>query len=280
MSRPPFTLFAQHYFSALLHDFGTVYLNEPVPRDPKLRVFKLPSRTNWGTTVLDALTAGNDRAMISPEVIGEAELVDVLFEPDDQKQKESLGLLGELLFAPCIIESLRWLPTTRELRTCMAHWLQWKVEADGSMIPVDDTSSNASETSAGMNRDRDEDDDELVDKILLIIVPSITEKQLKGWGAKASARMIPGIYDSPPAFCTTIVATSELPQNSSTLWLRLLGRGRTQRSAIQELMHLEADYPLRSVALQQLQQWYQLLSQGQRGKEIAPLMQLLSQIEI
>lgn len=271
MSRPPFTLFAQHYFSALLHDFGVVYLNEPVPRNPKLRVFKLPSRTNWGTEVLGALTEGNDRIMISPEVIGEAELVDVLFEPDDQKSRESLGLLGELLSVPCIIESLRWLPTTEELRTCMGHWLQWRVEADGGMIPVDETPSD---------RDVTNDDEDIDDKISLIIVPSITAKQLEGWGATPSPRRIPGVYQSPPAFCTTIIATSELPQIPSTLWLRLLSRGKTQRSAIWELIQLETDHPLRAVALQQFQQWYRLMSQGHRVKESAPLMQLLSQIEI
>jgi hypothetical protein len=271
MSRPPFTLFAQHYFSALLHDFGTVYLNEPVPRNPDLRVFKLPSRTDWGTEMLSALTEGNDRVMISPEVIGEAELVDVLFEPDDQKTREWLGLLGELLSVPCIIESFRWLPTTRALRTCMGHWLQWKVEASGGMIPVDGTPREYNAVN---------DDEDIDDKILLIIVPSMTARQLQAWGAKPSPRKIPGVYESPPAFCTTIVVTGELPQTLSTLWLRLLSRGNTQRSAIRELIQLEANHPLRAVALRQLQQWYQLIAQGQMGKETAALTQLLSQIEI
>jgi hypothetical protein len=271
MSRSPFTLFAQHYFSALLHDFGTVYLNEPVPRNPDLRVFKFPSRTNWGTETLSALTEGNDRVMISPEVIGEAELVDVLFEPDDQKSRELLGLLGELLSVPCIIESFRWLPTTEDLRTCMGHWLQWKVEASGGMIPIDETSHR---------HDLINGDEDIDDKILLIIVPSVTAKQLQDWGAKPSPRKIPGVYESAPAFCTTLVVTGELPQTLSTLWLRLLSRGSAQRSAIRELMQLEVNHPLRAVALQQLQQWYQSIVQGQMGKETAPLMQLLSQIAI
>lgn len=269
MSRPPFALFAQHYFSSLLHNFGIVYLNEPVPCDPKLRVFKLPLQTNWGTEVLGASTVGNDRIMISPEVIGEAELVDVVFEPDYQKSRESLGLLGELISVPCIIEPLRWLQTTEELRACMGHWLQWSVEASGGMIPVDEASSDRNLTN---------DDEDIDDKTLLIIAPSIIAKQLGGWGA-TPRRGISGGYQSPPAFCTTIIATSELPQIPSTLWLRLLSRGETQRSTIRELMQLES-HSLQAVALQQLQRWYQLLSQGKMGKESAPLMQLLSQIEI
>jgi hypothetical protein len=44
-------------------------------------------------------------------------------------------------------------------------------------------------------------------------------------------------------------------------------------------MSLEAHYPLRALALRQLQQWYQLLVNQQMGKEGKPLMQLLQQVE-
>ncbi|MEO1433841.1 MAG: hypothetical protein AAFV71_33240 [Cyanobacteria bacterium J06633_8] len=87
MSHPAFSIFAQQYFSVLLNDFGTVYLNEPIPRDANLRVFKLPSRFNLGTEYLKEITSGNNQVMISPEVIGEAELVDILFEPHLEKSR-------------------------------------------------------------------------------------------------------------------------------------------------------------------------------------------------
>jgi hypothetical protein len=280
MSRSAFSLFAQHYFSALLSNFGTVYLNEPVPRDPSLRVYKIPSRSNWGTEVLGAITAGNPQIMISPEVIAEAELVDVLFEPNEQQSRDSLGLLGELLFVPCIIEPLRWMPTTWEMRTCLRHWLQWKTESDRSIIPAHETPVYEEEEEVEYNdADDEEDEPEPIDKTLLIIVPSIVSKQLEEWGANPSQRNIPGIYDFPRSFCTTVVVINELPQDSSTLWLRLLGRGQIQRTAIQELMSLEANYPLRAPALQQLRQWHQLLINQQMGQESKPLMQLLQQVE-
>jgi hypothetical protein len=287
MSRSSFTIFAQQYFSALLSDFGVVYLDEPVPRDPKLRIYKLPSRRNWGTEILGALTAGNNRVRISPEVIGEAELVDVLFEPDHQKSRAVLGVLGELLFAPCIIETLQCLPTDDELRTCLGHWLQWKVESSGSLIPIDETPVEYDEDEDEYVEDEDDEDEnedeyekEIVDKLLLIIVPSITAEQSVTWGITPSSGNIPGLYTLPPAYCTTLIATSELPQTASTLWLRLLGRGAIQHSAIQDLIRLEDDYPLRAATLQQLQQWYQQMSQGQMEKESNTLMQLLSQIKI
>ncbi|MCU0552556.1 MAG: hypothetical protein MUC48_24755 [Leptolyngbya sp. Prado105] len=269
MTRTSFNLFAQRYFSTLLSEFGTVYLNEPVPRDPKLRVYKLPSRNNVGTQILGAVTQRNDRIMISPEVIGEAELVDVLFEPDEQKARTELGLLGELLSVPCIIETLRWLPTVREVRTCMRHWLSWKVGATGGMIPVDQDA---------VDREIEEEED-IDDKLLLIVLPSTTPTLLETWGASPDSRNVPGVYQLAPAFCTMIVVVSELPQDTSTLWLRLLGRGRTQRLAIQELMRLELRHPIREAVLHQFKQWYELMIQGQMGKESKLCLQVLSQIE-
>jgi hypothetical protein len=280
MSRPNFTIFAQHYISVLLSDFGDIYLNEPIPRNPNLRVFKHPSRFNWGTEYLAAITAGNNRIMVSPEVIGEAELVDILFEPNTEKSRASLGLLGTLVSVPCIIETLRWTPNEWDLRTCMLHWLTWKSEADGSIIPVN-------ESSIATNGQNDECFDE-VDKTLLIITPSITPQMLQGLTARASAISgderqgciaIPGVYELPSAFCTTIVATSELPQDISTLWLRILGRGSTQRQAILELFALDENYPHRTVVLNQLRQWYRFLSSGKLGKESARLMTLLAMID-
>jgi len=271
MFRPAFAIFAQQYLKAILSDYGNVYLNEPIPRDPKLRIFKHPSRSDWGTEYLRSITALNPQIMVSPEVVAEAELVDVLFEPNVEQSRTSLGLLGELVSAPCLIEILRWAPNTWELQTCMRHWLTWTVEADGSILPVDENPVPTDE----QENDQLEDDD----KILLIIVPSIAPQHLKGFGARASVINIPGVYELPPAFCTTIVVTSELKKDASTLWLRVLGRGQTQRSAIMELIALDVDHPHRAVVRQQLQQWYRLLSQGQRFKECNRLMQTLAIVD-
>jgi hypothetical protein len=283
MGRPAFAHFAQQYFAALLNDFGTVYQNEPIPRDPNLRVYKYPSRSNFGTALLGELTAGDDRVMISPEVVGEANLVDVLFEPDLDKPRTSLGLLGELLFAPAIIETLRWTPDDWAHCTCMSHWLSWKNEADGGIIPIDATPVYEEEEDDDYDYDNpseeeDEYEPEPVDKILLMLMPAITPERLEYCGFWPSAHNIPGVYSSAPAFCTTIVATNQLPQDKSTLWLRLLGRGPTQRAAIAELLKLDASHPHHNTAIAQLQQWRQLLSNGQMGKESKRLMAVLSQI--
>ncbi|MDF5722812.1 MAG: hypothetical protein PUP91_20515 [Rhizonema sp. PD37] len=267
MQRPAFAIFAQQYLKALLSDYGNVYLNEPIPRDPKLRIYKHPSRSNWGTEYLSALTAQLAHVMIASEVIGEAELVDVLFEPKVEKSRTSLGLLGELVGSPCIIEILRHAPNEWDLRTCIRHWLAWNAEAAGSIIPCDENSVHTDE--------QENDQLEDVDKMLLIITPSITPQHLQGFGAKASVINIPGVYSFPPAWCTTIIVTSELNLDASTLWLRILGRGRTQRAAIMELLALDVEHPHRTAVGQQLRQWHRLLLLGQMGKECKRLMQTL-----
>jgi len=269
MSRPAFSIFAQQYLLALLNGFGTVYLNEPIPRDANLRIFKLPSRFNWGTEYLKEITHGDNRVMISPEVIGEAELLDILFEPNSQKSRTSLGLLGEFLSVPCIIEILRWAPNVWELEDCLRHWLTWKSEASKSIMSANETSVGTPEARSDVRQE--------VDKTLLIIVPSIASQHLQGFAARPCMN-ISGIYELAPAFCTTIIVTSELPQNASTLWLRLLGRGPTQRAAIMEFNALDNNHPHCAVVRRQLREWYQLLSNSQMFKESKLLMQTLASI--
>ena len=268
MSRPSFMIFAQNYLSALLSNYGNVFLNELIPRNPKLRVYKHPSRFGWERTYIETLFTNNPNILVSPEVVAEAKIVDVLFEPDINKSRISLGLLGELTSTPCIIQPLRWTPNTQEVRNCINHFLTWTSETNGGIIPVNETL-----------KDTDQEESEEEDnKSQLIIVPSIFPRHFEGFGVKPSAMNIPGVYNLPPIFCTTIVVTNELPVDVSTLWLRILGRGKTQRQAIMELFNLGIDDPLYTLARQQLQQWYQFLLQGDMGKESKLLMQTLASL--
>ena len=51
------------------------------------------------------------------------------------------------------------------------------------------------------------------------------------------------------------MAIHQLPRTEETLWLRILGKGTTQRQAIEELMALPREQPLRSNALDLLASW-------------------------
>jgi hypothetical protein len=187
------------------------------------------------------------------------------------------------VFAPAIIETLRWTPDDWTYHTCLSHWLSWKCEAHGGIIPIDTTPVYEEEEDDddydydNPPEEEEEYEPEPVDKILLILMPAITPEYLEYCGFKPSAHNIPGVYSSAPAFCTTIVATNQLPQDESTLLLRLLGRGPTQRAAIAELLKRDANHPHCNTAIAQLHQWHQLLSTGQMGRESQRLMKLLAE---
>lgn len=64
---------------------------------------------------------------------------------------------------------------------------------------------------------------------------------LKKAGGRRAANWPRGVYALPPILATSIVVLNELPEDRSTLFLRLLGRGRTQRRALAELEGLSED---------------------------------------
>jgi Domain of unknown function (DUF4351) len=59
----------------------------------------------------------------------------------------------------------------------------------------------------------------------------------------------------PPGFHTAIVSINQLPETSDTLWLRVLGRGHTQRRAVQEVVALPPTHPRRGQILRLLASW-------------------------
>jgi hypothetical protein len=61
--------------------------------------------------------------------------------------------------------------------------------------------------------------------------------------------------ESSPSICTTfsftaIVAINQLPITPDTLWLRVLGKGGTQRQAVEELANLPESHPFRDSLLE------------------------------
>jgi hypothetical protein len=58
-----------------------------------------------------------------------------------------------------------------------------------------------------------------------------------------------GVYFFQKCFRAAIVAVNELPVTEETLWLRILGRGETQRTAIDELLALPESNQLRQNTL-------------------------------
>ncbi|MFW5666840.1 MAG: hypothetical protein ACOC2Z_15085 [Coleofasciculus sp.] len=64
-----------------------------------------------------------------------------------------------------------------------------------------------------------------------------------------------GVYFLPEFQRTALVAINQLPLNQDTLWLRVLGKRRTQQQAIDELVGLPQENPRRRNILEILANW-------------------------
>ena len=74
-----------------------------------------------------------------------------------------------------------------------------------------------------------------------------------------------------------MVAINQLPVTSDTLWLRVLGKGGTQRQAVEELANLPESHPFRDSLLKILASWRKTLElKDNRSEEERELIMNLS----
>ena len=76
---------------------------------------------------------------------------------------------------------------------------------------------------------------------LWILTPTCSERILEGFGAKTKEGWEKGVYFLPKYQKAAIVAINQLSVTEDTLWLRVLGKGRTQTAAISEVVELSKD---------------------------------------
>lgn len=88
---------------------------------------------------------------------------------------------------------------------------------------------------------------------LWILTPTASDTLLQSFSARLeTSDWGEGIYLLADALRSAFVVIHRLPRTPSTLWLRLLGRGRVQQQAIDELEALPPENLLRSRALELL----------------------------
>jgi hypothetical protein len=166
----------------------------------------------------------------SLEVAGEPQFVDVYFVPSAQSAviPTDLGILGRMVQTPCLIEPFRNQPTSVEVRSCLLKLFQ--VHGDYHR-----RAKRSSESLPEANLPQ-----------LWILASSASEALLYKFGAISEET---GVYFLPKALRTVIISINQLPCNESTLWLRLLGKGRTQEQAIAEVIAFDVGDPRRSSIL-------------------------------
>ncbi len=176
---------------------------------------------------------------ISKEIPGEARLVDIWFIPSNQPNADSsdLGILARIAENPCLLEPFRKQPTPLEIHSCLAKLYHLEAE---------------------IIRDAKRDEDTISDSELprlWIITTSCTDKLLNDFPATQEEGWPEGIYFVGKILQTRIIAVDRLPQTPETLCLRILGKGLTQKQAIDEVIALSKEDSKRSKILKLISTW-------------------------
>jgi Domain of unknown function (DUF4351) len=197
----------------------------------------------------------------SHEVSGETQLVDVYFVPNPQPTviTPTLSILDRIIQTPCLLEPFRKQPTPNEIRSCLLKLFQ--VHGD-------------------YHRQARREEDSFPETqlpYLWILASSASTALLEHFGASTHSDWGKGIYFLPPGLRSAIISINRLPVNPDTLWLRLLGRGKTQQQAINEVIAFDDRDPRRSSILKLLANWKISIEITGQVSEEQELMMALSQ---
>jgi hypothetical protein len=168
-------------------------------------------------------------------ILGEERAIDVFFAPhlDSQPDPAELGVLASIAQKPALLEPFRSGLADADIETCLMKLF---------MVNAQLRNKN---TNIPSN----------IPPQLWIIAAEVSDRILTDFGGIIEPEMGEGFYKLTKGLKTTIIAVEELPTTPETLWLRLMGKGRTQDDAIADLLMLpEADVK-RSNALNLLVSW-------------------------
>ncbi len=192
----------------------------------------------FSKSYLEELLQPLGTVQIAREVAGEVREIDVWFSPNEsvnQLEVSRLGLLGRFTATPAILEPFRNAATPTEICSCLLKLLEIRGEYERN---AKRDKKKITESSLPM---------------LWILSPTASQSILEGFAAVSNEdNWENGIYFLPRYLRTAIVAIHQLPKTKDTLWLRILGKGRVQNSAIDQLEALPEDEPLRTRALELL----------------------------
>ena len=156
----------------------------------------------------------------SKDVKSEVQEIDVLFVPTTTSTNSELGLLGKMAVTSCLFEPYRNAPNEVEIRTCLLKLYS----VQGDLL------------REAKREKRSISEQEL--PLLWILTPTCSERILAGFGAQTKEKWETGVYFLPKYQKTAIVAINQLPITEDTLWLRVMGRGKTQTEAITQVVKL------------------------------------------
>jgi hypothetical protein len=176
----------------------------------------------------------------SKKVKSEVQEIDVWFEPFSSPPPTELplGLLGKMAATSCLFEPFRNPPTEVEIRSCLS-----KLYAVHGEILRKAKRSNKTLTVAEL-------------PFLWILTPTFSARMIEDFGTHSDeSNWLTGVYFLAKSLKAGIIVIHQLPVIDDTLWLRVLGKGGTQKRAVEELVELPERNPFRENLLEILANW-------------------------
>ncbi|MFN5593907.1 MAG: hypothetical protein ACK482_10765 [Aphanizomenon sp.] len=204
----------------------------------------------------------------SKDITAEVRQIDVLFIPSPQPTQslDILGILGRMVTNYAIFEPFRNAVTKSEIRSCTGKLFD--IHAD---IERQSNRNNNRINEAELPR-------------LWIFSPTASAELLASFNTTVDEEnWVKGIYFLGEGLKTIIIAIHQLPNTPETLFLRILGKGKVQRQAVEELEALANHSPFLADIIQLVNNLIAVLSARQRqehdiDKDDQELIMKLSEI--
>ncbi|MCT7960967.1 hypothetical protein NG791_09800 [Laspinema sp. D1] len=184
----------------------------------------------------------------SKTMASERREIDIFFTPNPENIPDAshLGLLGRLATTPAVFEPFSNPVKPREICSCLVKLLDIKAEFERQSVR-----EKKRLTPAELPR-------------LWMMTPTASAAVLADFGATLDLENFPGgVYFLPKGLQSAIIVLHQLPPTPETLWLRILGTGKVQKQALQELYQLPPDNPTRETTLELLYNLRELLEARQ-----------------
>jgi Domain of unknown function (DUF4351) len=190
----------------------------------------------------DEFAKGCFESLLSPlgivqtslKISSEVREIDIYFQPNYPIEPiPDLGILGQLASTNVVFEPFRSSIKVPQIRACMSKLF----DLHSYLIRETKRLAQPEPTEADL-------------PCLWILTPTLSARILAGCGASLEVEQWgEGVYSMHPTLKTGIIVIHQLPSIPETLWFRLLGKGKVQSQAIDEVAALPIDNPCRQNAL-------------------------------
>lgn len=200
----------------------------------------------WTKDALELWLGQLGKVQLDARIAGSVRRGDILFTEEKPKRyrRKLLGLLGELARGSVLFEPFRNPVTAWEIETCLVKIIEHTAYKQRIARRAKQNQSTVEHT------------------LLCVITPSMSAELKKTAELTLLFPDKPGVYRMAPLLHALVIVVNELPEDRSTLWLRLLGRAEVQLRAAMELGEMRGDKQLRDATLHLLTAWYQSLPQA------------------